>query len=661
MTIPIIKTLVSADIENATSTEQKVWKKFCGFIEKDINSRGGIGGLPVKLAYRPSVQPLNRTARAKQQIREMRETDCVINVNMTTSEDAAVLSEIASLDAVIFTDLSEDRSLPRNVFYNERSNTSIFNRLQKYCELTQPRKILMVLNPHSTPSEEPKENQYSKLGVPIETITLDLDKDFYGTYSEDELTGLVKQTAIEKTDLVVMNVFGQTTQKLAKILTEEGYRNLLSLNLKTWNVDRTVNLIQCGEEAFPNYSFFEFCRQIDVPYSYRWITLFEHYQPLYLIQAACEKSDLSLCETKEDLTNMLIHEISKFDGSNDAFIGLAGTLAYQNRWNILGETRFYQSNPGVDQAVWLYLEKQLSTGTWKPVAFVYVDILRIIEVNENDKLWKAEFEVDINSPDTNPIDHIRFINRSVNDTTWHIKEVARTNSEGQRTQQKIRIIGAFDLNPEMTLYPFDAQYLDMELGLEQSSKAFLIQPTPLSLIDRKMSIDGWKLFDLFSGLRTVKDFDQSGTKLDRKLTLSQNPIISWGYQRNGSQIILRSLLPLIFLFFITWHTTFLPLDQVSSAISLNTTVFLAAIALYFSADKPKTGTLTLIDKIFSFFYFLVGVNTTFLIVAVFIPQLHESVSLVSQFGLPIAALSVSLWLHRKVKKNRKKVMDDVHI
>ena len=84
MTIPIIKTLVSADIENATTTEQKVWKKFCGFIEKDLNSRGGIGGLPVKLAYRPSVQPLNRTARAKQQIREMRETDCVINVNMTT-------------------------------------------------------------------------------------------------------------------------------------------------------------------------------------------------------------------------------------------------------------------------------------------------------------------------------------------------------------------------------------------------------------------------------------------------------------------------------------------------------------------------------------------------------------------------------------------------
>lgn len=398
-----------------------------------------------------------------------------------------------------------------------------------------------------------------------------------------------------------------------------------------------------------------------MPYSYRWISLFEYYQPLYLIQAACEKSDLNLCETKEDLTNTLIREISKFDGSNDAFIGLAGALAYQNRLNILGETRFYHSNPGVDQAVWLYLEKQLDAGVWKSVAFVYGDILRIIEINENDKLWKAEFEVDVNSPDGNPIDHIRFINRSVNDTTWNIKEVSRTNVEGDRTQQKIRIIGAFDLNPALTLYPFDAQYLDIEIGLEQSSKAFLIQPTPLSLIDRKMSIDGWKLFDLFSGLKTVKNFDQVGSRLDRKLTLSQNPIISWGYQRKGSQIILRSLLPLIFLFFITWHTTFLSIDQVSSAISLNTTVFLAAIALYFSADKPKTGTLTLIDKIFSFFYFLVGVNTILLIGAVFIPHLHEPVSLVSRFGLPIAALAVSLLLYRRVKKNRKKVMDDVHI
>lgn len=256
MTISSIKTLISADIENLTAKEQKVYKKFCGFIERDLNSRGGIGGLPVKLSYRPSVQPLDRTARAKQQIQEMRETDCAINVNMATSDDAAVLSEIATLKAVVFIDLEIDVALPRNVFCNEQSNTSIFTRLQKYCEISQPTKILRILNPHSTPSDEAKENQYLNLGVPVETITLDLDKDFYGTYSEDELTGLIKQTAIRRSDLVVLNVFGPTTQKLAKILTKEGYGNLLSLNLLTWNVDRLVNLVQCGEEAFPNFSFF---------------------------------------------------------------------------------------------------------------------------------------------------------------------------------------------------------------------------------------------------------------------------------------------------------------------------------------------------------------------------------------------------------------------
>lgn len=659
MTWTELTALVSADIENKTKEEQKYDREIAEFVEADLNSRGGIGGLPVKLAFRPSIQPLDQIERAKEQLKFIDETGCAITVHLPLPDDIKILERIELSEALVFTEKSTRQKRSWNVFDNDMTSMSGNQKIEQYCNLTRPQKVVRILNPNSTPSEHLDTVLSEQIKIPMDTISLDVEKDYYAKYKESDLDHLLHSASLNENDLVILNVFRETTALLTKLLNRKGLQNILSLNLWNWNLEPGLSLVQCGEEAFPNFSFFGLCRKIDFPYSYKWYPLFEHFTPLYLAQYACRNTNLSRSKTKRELTAAVARQINMLDGKSDAFVGLTKSLAYKNQKNVLAPTRFYKAvcDPRVDEAVWTYLDHQLDQDQWKPVVFAYIDILRIIEIDDSSKVWTAEFEVEIRSPDIDPIEHIRFVNRSGTNSLWKVKVISQSSTEDS-TQQKVRILGSFDLEPQLELYPFDSQYLDIEFSLEPSSKGFMLQPTPPPLIDRNMIIDGWKLFDAFSGFKTTKNFDQLGASGGRKITLSQNPIISWGFKRQGSQTILRSLIPLIFLFFISWYTTFLSIDEISGAISLNTTVFLASIALYFSADKPKTGTLTLIDKVFSFFYFQVGINSLIQISWSFVPAFHVYLSVMAQILMPLSSIVFGTWLVKKVLRNRKRITDD---
>lgn len=651
--------LIPADIENKTKEEQKCEREIAKFVEADLNSKGGIGGLPVKFAFRPSIQPLDLIERANEQLKFIDETNCAITVSMSLPDDDEILERIELSDALVFTQTSTLQKQPRNVFYNNTASMPGNQVIEKYCSLTQPNKVVRILNGHSTPREDLDNILSEQIKIPIDTISLDAEKDYYGKYEDSELDDLLSSASLNENDLVVLNLFGETTGLLAKVLNRRGLQNILSLNTWNWNLEPGLSLVQCGEESFPNFAFFGLCRKIDFPYDYKWHPLFEYCTPLYLAQYACRNTNISSSKTKKELTAAIARQLNMLNGKSDAFVGLTRSLAYENQKNILAPSRFYKAvcDPRTNETIWTYLDHQLDQDQWKPVVFAYIDILRVIEIDESSKVWTAEFEVEIRSPDINPIEHIRFVNRSGTNQLWGVKVISQS-SAADSTQQKVRILGSFDLEPQLELYPFDSQYLDIEFSLEPSSKGLMIQPTPPPMIDRNMIIDGWKLFDAFSGFKTTKNFDQMGATEAQKVTLSQNPIISWGYKRQGAQAILRSLIPLVFLFFISWHTTFLPIDEISGAISLNTTVFLASIALYFSANKPKTGTLTLIDKVFSFFYFQVGINSLIQISCSFAPSVHTHLSVMAQILMPLSSIVFGTWLVKKVLRNRKRIMED---
>ena len=175
-----------------------------------------------------------------------------------------------------------------------------------------------------------------------------------------------------------------------------------------------------------------------------------------------------------------------------------------------------------------------------------------------------------------------------------------------RHQVKYRITGAFDFSPEIRNFPFDEQKLEIHTALEQSAKNTKLQEPIKELVDRDFEIKGWKIISADTGTDRSKNFDRLGTNLETKVILMERNIVQWTVQRQNIIPALRSFVPLFVLIFLSWYSSFYNIDDAKSAVTLNTTVFLAGVALYFSAEKPKGSKFTFIDRLFIYFYAAIG-------------------------------------------------------
>ncbi|MFL2688157.1 MAG: hypothetical protein ACJ0HN_06185, partial [Alphaproteobacteria bacterium] len=241
------------------------------------------------------------------------------------------------------------------------------------------------------------------------------------------------------------------------------------------------------------------------------------------------------------------------------------------------------------------------------VNYVYIDILRITNIDIGDGTWSAEFYLDITSPHEKPIDVIKFNNLSSINPKFEVKMMwAREDHKDYNKTFRYYVVANFDFIPEADNYPFDWQHIFVSYSITDQSRFGIIQPTPEAMLDREFKINGWLLKDSTTGVLRKKAVIYEGADLHQSIDIREEARLGWTLSRAHSVTMLKIGIPLFFLLFLVYYTLFSPFGSDNSAFGILTTAFLSAIALYFSTDRPQPLRMTTIDLIFIYFYMLTG-------------------------------------------------------
>ena len=345
------------------------------------------------------------------------------------------------------------------------------------------------------------------------------------------------------------------------------------------------------------------------------VFLHELLMPIFLCSESAKFSKHKY-ETPQDVFEQLPVALNTYDGHKNMFVKHGFSYAFKNNKNIAPPStvalfRTYVRELNDYEEIYFAEQPSLENKIKKTV-FAYIDIKRVEEINVTTGTWNVDFELEVNAPFSDPERKIVFSNKALKENSiWSIRTVRESSDEDKedpRHQTKYRINGTFDFSPEISQFPFDLQtiYIDMALQKEAEDH-YVLQPQLKSLIDKEFTVDGWKLISANSGTITEKNMDRLGsTGLETNVYQSTAIRSEWKIARTNNLSVQRSLTPLLVLILLSWHSSFFEYSELISTIEINTTVFLAGVALYFSAEKPQGDRYTYIDKLFMSFYVAIG-------------------------------------------------------
>ena len=142
--------------------------------------------------------------------------------------------------------------------------------------------------------------------------------------------------------------------------------------------------------------------------------------------------------------------------------------------------------------------------------------------------------------------------------------------------------------------------------MTDQKKFGLIQAVPEALLDEEFIVQGWNLKKAITGVMKRKETIYESATLEKTLEVSEEIRVGWTLSRTNSITLLKIGIPLFFLGFLVYSSLFNPFSG-NASISVLTTTFLSAIALYFSTERPNPLRFTTIDTVFAFFYIMNGV------------------------------------------------------
>lgn len=308
--------------------------------------------------------------------------------------------------------------------------------------------------------------------------------------------------------------------------------------------------------------------------------------------------------------------LNAVDGKRDMFVGKQLTYAFDNNVNQAKTNYIYQFPTSLQtQGTYpkIYYPLQFFPGPDKatPIAvnYIYIDILRITNIDIGDGTWSAEFYLDIISPYENLIDIVKFNNLSSINPKFEVKPIwERNGQDGGGTTSRYYVVANFDFTPEADNYPFDWQHIFISYSITDQSRFGIIQPTPEALLDREFHVNGWRLRDSTTGILRKKAVIYEGTDLHQSIDIREEARVGWTLARVQTVTMLKIGIPLFFLVFLVYYTLFAPFGDNNNSFAILTTAFLSAIALYFSTERPQPLRMTTIDLIFLWFYMLTGAS-----------------------------------------------------
>ena len=381
------------------------------------------------------------------------------------------------------------------------------------------------------------------------------------------------------------------------------------------------------------------------------------YDPLFLLDYLTSKHNLDKLP-RDVFFKSLKDKLMNMKSENDFFIGRIQTFSFDKNFNVFNEFYFYKKEytEELNKSVPIYFKYQKDNSlilsekpkilkTW----YIYLDLISIKEIDISKGLWFGEFELDLIAPVENAFQYINFHNNSPLDNLWDVKKVSEFEIDS-KFQSKYRIHASFDFIPNANDYPFDIQDINIEFSLEETIKDGILQPTPLGYVDTDFKVEGWNLVSSLGGINRKKVFERKGANLETYPVQRKSIINEWKMKRKAGLAAVKSFIPLYILLFLSWYGSFLDIGEATTAVSLNATVFLAGIALYFSADRPETNVLTLIDKVFILFY----ASIALLIASEFTIFISENFYNVSHFfwqiSIPFLASISIFYIYRKIYK-----------
>jgi len=379
-----------------------------------------------------------------------------------------------------------------------------------------------------------------------------------------------------------------------------------------------------------------------------------------LVAYAAQKAGL-VFSTKEQFLEDMRNALNSIDGESDIFIGKKGVFAFKDNANLQKLNYLCQfpqslqtplSYPKIFYPKQFFPEgediKELS------VNFVYIDILRVNNINIGEGTWGCDFYMDIVSPHENPLEIINFNNLSSINPKFDAKNIWTENiDEEEERSSRFYIMANFDFAPLADNYPFDWQHIYISYSVSDKNKFGIIQPIPEALLDREFKIDGWKLKESTTGVLRKKEVTFKGTMLVKKVEVREEARVGWTLARTNSVTIMKIGIPLSFLLFLNYFSLFREFGDIGGSIGFLTTAFLSGIALYFSTERPQPLRMTTVDLIFIWYYVLTGIT----IIATSITSLFgEKIFLVTMTGLklvlPIGFISICIFLFRRINSNR---------
>ena len=649
--------------EDGNALVSRFLRKACVLLEAEINGAGGIAKKTLKINYIHVPKGEEGVARVLQTL-ESSPNILFLNGHPTASPNTKLLESL-DLDSLMYFMSGADQFHP-----------NLFN-ISRASQKTKSESIKGILNNYGNDNRIIFIHDGKRLAQ-FETDFLSPQRhnvssiNFSEFTEEDEikkkLGGILPGTKDD--DILILDVGLRVFKHIFDYLNETGKQPLVlkmfgSIGGRFERIGFPLLAFQADFD-FPYLDFEEFIQRVDVPLTEVEKILVKDSSwrlEIPLLIAYASKQAQCNFTTREKLLEDLSKSLNNIDGEREIFVGKQLAYAFHNNENILKANYLYQFPPSL-QAHGSF-PKIFNPEQFFPegegaksvtVSFLYIDILRVTNINIGEGTWGCEFYLDIVSPHDNPVEIINFNNLSSVNPKFEAKPVWKEHvDEEEENSCRYYVVANFDFNPLADNYPFDWQHIYISFSITDQNRYGILQPIPEALVDREFKIDGWKLNEATTGILRKKEVIHKGTKLITKTDIREEARVGWTLARVNSVTVMKIGIPLSFLLFLNYYTLFRDFKDIGGSVGILTTAFLAGIALYFSTERPQPLRMTTIDLIFLWYYMLTGLIVVTISVS---SLLGANLLIVAVAGLkfivPLGVFGICVFLLRRIKSNRLK-------
>ncbi len=351
---------------------------------------------------------------------------------------------------------------------------------------------------------------------------------------------------------------------------------------------------------------------------------------LLLQKAASLVEPLPTDARREQVFERWLDGMTRIDGAQAVFVGTRTVLWFDpaTRRRASGAIVLKRRSPGSDRGLLHPLQVQAAPDgaiSEVPVVYAYVDLLSMEKVSIEEKDVELDFFLDIRSDAAISLQDLRFLNGKPR-TLVKQRITEHTETERGRTvhASRYRVTGIFSFEAGMSCYPADCQAIELSLApANPRGRNLIIQPPPRDRLDRHFDVAGWRMVDAEVSNHTL--FWRSPTNDRFAMRYEAYSVVSfrWLLRRGSKDTMLFVAVPLAVLLGVSFFAAFSTVEEYGAKVEELTTAMLASIALYFATPKPRTDTLTILDRAFRTAYILIGgLLATILITAHAIPDAY---------------------------------------